>query len=372
MGLMPFDHPNLPLAAIHIPIAFSYADATARLAATGMVPTDVYKFALQQDNNSIWMLIDDSPVTWKAISGTASDPTDPESVEWVYYALKEILTSSSNITTTWNDGIFNVDLTGLSTSSVKTAAWTNIGVQIFTEQGSDPSSPAADHIALYVKDSGGVTRFYTKDSAGTVKLLGGGNAVDVIYDPTASGLVAVDVQAAIDEVAAIVALASLDVQEGTISIETGVNVLDFDSGDFTLSTPGTGEVHVALADLIMEQTIAFVIKDGAGIVASGIKLDWTWHHDCTIQQVDLLADQDTNAVIDIWSTIFASFPPTNADSITASAPPTLTAADSSSDSTLTGWSAGVIAGNVWRINLDSNSAATRLTLCVKFTRVVQM
>jgi hypothetical protein len=71
--------------ANHKPHAATYADATARLAATGfdrqpgggIVPfdsTDVGKFARQSDNNSVWQLTDDSPVTWAEVGGNAIRP----------------------------------------------------------------------------------------------------------------------------------------------------------------------------------------------------------------------------------------------------------------------------------------------------------
>jgi hypothetical protein len=56
---------------IHIPYAFEYADETARLAASGFVAADVGKFAHQQDNNTIWLLVATTP-TWVAVSGVGA------------------------------------------------------------------------------------------------------------------------------------------------------------------------------------------------------------------------------------------------------------------------------------------------------------
>ncbi len=55
--------------AVHVPYAFSYADTTARAAATGFVAADVGKLARQLDDNSLWMLTDDSPETWVQVGG---------------------------------------------------------------------------------------------------------------------------------------------------------------------------------------------------------------------------------------------------------------------------------------------------------------
>lgn len=56
---------------------YTYADATARAAASGFVPADVGVVALQLDNASLWLLTDDSPATWAQInpSGFANPMT---------------------------------------------------------------------------------------------------------------------------------------------------------------------------------------------------------------------------------------------------------------------------------------------------------
>jgi len=54
---------------VHIPYAWTYANQTARESATGLEAADVGKFARQTDDDTIWMLIDESPVTWKFIGG---------------------------------------------------------------------------------------------------------------------------------------------------------------------------------------------------------------------------------------------------------------------------------------------------------------
>lgn len=52
------------LTAIHVPYNWEYADTTAREAATGFSAGDVGKLARQLDDNTLWMLVDDSPETW--------------------------------------------------------------------------------------------------------------------------------------------------------------------------------------------------------------------------------------------------------------------------------------------------------------------
>jgi hypothetical protein len=90
--------------------------------------------------------------------------------------------------------------------------------------------------------------------------------------------------------------------------------------------------------------------------------------DCTITGVTLLADTSGSVVIDIWKDTYANFPPTDADSITAAAPPTITAAVKSEDTTLTGWTKTLAAGDVLRFNVDSVATITRATLALAVTR----
>ena len=60
---------------IHVPYAFEFANAAARIAGTGytLVVGDIGKFARQLDDNTIWLLTDDSPITWIAVGSSVVD-----------------------------------------------------------------------------------------------------------------------------------------------------------------------------------------------------------------------------------------------------------------------------------------------------------
>jgi hypothetical protein len=79
----------------------------------------------------------------------------------------------------------------------------------------------------------------------------------------------------------------------------------------------------------------------------------------------MVADQSGSIVVDIWKDMYANYPPIDADSITASAPPTITAATKSQDSTLTGWTKAIAAGSILRFNVDSCATIERCTLALK-------
>jgi len=57
-------HKNIPLGGMHKPYNWEYANAAARTGAAGLTAEDVGKIARQLDDNSLWMLINHSPVTW--------------------------------------------------------------------------------------------------------------------------------------------------------------------------------------------------------------------------------------------------------------------------------------------------------------------
>lgn len=89
---------------------------------------------------------------------------------------------------------------------------------------------------------------------------------------------------------------------------------------------------------------------------------------CTINSVTLLANLTGSIVIDIWKDTYANFPPTVADSICASAKPTISSGVKSEDTTLTGWTTSIAAGDVLYFNVDSCSTITNVVLILKVTK----
>jgi hypothetical protein len=69
------EHDVAPLGEIHIPYNWSYADATARGAASGFIASDVGKLSRQLDDNTIWLLTATTP-TWVQIGGPGVPPAD--------------------------------------------------------------------------------------------------------------------------------------------------------------------------------------------------------------------------------------------------------------------------------------------------------
>jgi hypothetical protein len=140
-----------------------------------------------------------------------------------------------------------------------------------------------------------------------------------------------------------------------------------DGTDATLVQPSNwNAAHVA------ESAFEFVIDDGGSAITTGVKFDLEIPFAGTIASWTLLADVSGSIVVDLWKDTYANYPPTDADSITASAPPTLSAATKSEDATLTGWTRALNKGDILRWNVDSATTVTRATVQLSVLRTVGM
>ena len=142
-------------------------------------------------------------------------------------------------------------------------------------------------------------------------------------------------------------------------------------GRVTAGTGAAEELTPAQARSVInvaKATIGCTIDGGGAVITTGIKGDVVVPFKCTITGVTMLADQSGSAVVDIWKDTYANYPATDADSITASAPPTISAAVKSQDTTLTGWTTTLNEGDVLRFNVDSCSTIQRINLVLSVTR----
>jgi hypothetical protein len=109
-------------------------------------------------------------------------------------------------------------------------------------------------------------------------------------------------------------------------------------------------------------TVRWVIDGGGVAIDTGVKGYIQVPFACTITAATALADQAGSIVVDVWKDTYANYPPTDADSITASAPITISSSTKSTDATLTGWTTAISAGDVLGFNVDSVSAVERVTI----------
>lgn len=111
----------------------------------------------------------------------------------------------------------------------------------------------------------------------------------------------------------------------------------------------------------------FIMDGGGSALTTGIKGDMYFPFACTIIGWTLLGYDTAGAiVIDLWLDTYANYPPTVADTITASAKPTITASGvKGQSSTLTGWTTAIAAGQSLRVNIDSVATLTRVSLILE-------
>ena len=78
----------------------------------------------------------------------------------------------------------------------------------------------------------------------------------------------------------------------------------------------------------------------------------------------IAGDVSGSCVIDVWKDTLGNFPPTVADTIAGTEKPTLSAAQTASDTSLTTWTTSVTAGDWIGINVDSASTLTKIWLAI--------
>lgn len=114
--------------------------------------------------------------------------------------------------------------------------------------------------------------------------------------------------------------------------------------------------------------LEFIIDGGGSAIETGQKGHIEVPFNCTIVAAIVLADQSGSIVVDIWKDTLGNFPPADGDSITASAPPTLSGDTDSEDTTLTGWTKTLLKGDVLAYNVDSITTCERVTVSLKVTK----
>lgn len=95
---------------------------------------------------------------------------------------------------------------------------------------------------------------------------------------------------------------------------------------------------------------------------------YTVPYNCTIQSMNLMADEVGSIELDIWKVPFWQFPPTAANSICGSDYPTLTAQQSAQDTTLAGWTPVLNAGDVLAFVIKSVSGIKSVNCELFLTR----
>lgn len=141
-------------------------------------------------------------------------------------------------------------------------------------------------------------------------------------------------------------------------------VLNAPPEDYPVSDATAATITAAVGAI--RRVFGITIDGNGSVPSTGLKGYWLAPAVGVIKKFTLIADQTGSAVIDVWRDSFANYPPTNADTITASAKPTLSSANKAENATLTGWTTSFAAGDVFGFNLDSVATCTRLTLQIEY------
>lgn len=141
------------------------------------------------------------------------------------------------------------------------------------------------------------------------------------------------------------------------------DAVTFDDG---IAVLGEDDLQGAIEKLSLNAAGGYGLSAIIGNVSTGVKFDLEMPFAGSFSAARLLADQTGSIVVDLWKNSYPNLPPTVADTICASAKPTINSEIKSQDTTLTGWTTDFDVGDVVRVNVESASTLTRATLALRF------
>lgn len=370
------EHVDIAAGERHAPHNWEYANQAAREAASGFAAGDVGKLARQTDNNSFWMLTNHSPAAWAwaggnlstlaplaspALTGTPTAPTAAGGTNTTQIATTAFVAAAIAALINSAPGALDTldELAAALGDDADFAA--TITTALAGKQPLDATLTALAALATAADKliyATGSDAFSTTDLTGFARTLIA--CVDAAAARSALGVDAAGAGGAVSSVfgrTGAVVLTASEVDGSTLEVSGGA-----------AQVKDAGITAAKLASGLRLFTLNFVIDGGGAAITSGIKGDLRIDFACEIVGVALLADQSGSIVVDLWKDTFANFPPTNADSICASAKPTLSSQNKIEDTTLTGWTKTINAGDILRVNVDSATTIQRVTIAIKVQR----
>jgi len=177
----------------------------------------------------------------------------------------------------------------------------------------------------------------------------------------------------VDTSGEIVAIIGASVYEpfGITASEVAVTTTNFGGIFANDASHDTGQ---ELFDLLDDHTHTSLATSGFNVMLGGVsitaadEITVTMPYALTITGYTILADQSGSIQVDVWKDSYANHPPTDADTITASAPIAISSATKATDTTLTGWTKSVSAGDVLIFHVDSVTSILSATIMITGTR----
>jgi hypothetical protein len=147
------------------------------------------------------------------------------------------------------------------------------------------------------------------------------------------------------------------------------------AANHVLATPNGATGTVALRSLVAADlptnsnisTVGTVVDGGGLVITTGQKGYAYCPFAGTITAATLIADVSGSVVVDVWKSAYSTIP-TVANKITSTTPPTLSSAQTSQNTTLSGWTKTVAAGDVFGFNVNSVTGIKRIMLTLTIAR----
>jgi hypothetical protein len=159
--------------------------------------------------------------------------------------------------------------------------------------------------------------------------------------------------------------ATLTAEQALSALPTGLLKVTTGTGVLSAATGTDVPVHTHTG---IVTSFEYVIPGGGAVITTGLKYGLRADFACTITKAGLFADQISTMAVDVWKNTYVNYPPTDADSITASAPMVLNAETHRATATLTGWNVTVNTGDLLWFNVDSVTAATHVLVVLTVLR----
>lgn len=133
-----------------------------------------------------------------------------------------------------------------------------------------------------------------------------------------------------------------------------------------LTTDGDANLFWSQGGLLSTLGVSF---DGGSSVLTVSKTADLWvPFAFTIKEAVLLSKETGSVQVGVWATSYGNYPPTSANTITASATPLISSSNKYKDTTLTGWTTTFASDMCVRFNVDSVSSIKQAVLTLKIIK----